>query len=156
MAATTTIQVPHLGGIDAGYRLSDGAIDATKPTVVLINSMCTTSSLYNVQFENKTLTDAVNLLAIEPLGHGATRSASEHFTYWDTATMALHVMDALKVNKAFAVGTSQGGWVVVRMALLAPDRVCFVSPRPRSALFLCQRFIPDSQNERKSQHAAKM
>ncbi|KFG82001.1 putative alpha/beta hydrolase [Metarhizium anisopliae] len=128
MAATTTIQVPHLGGIDAGYRLSDGAIDATKPTVVLINSMCTTSSLYNVQFENKTLTDAVNLLAIEPLGHGATRSASEHFTYWDTATMALHVMDALKVNKAFAVGTSQGGWVVVRMALLAPDRILGLLP----------------------------
>lgn len=130
MAATTTIKVPHLGGIDAGYRLSNGGIDSAKPTVVLINSMCTTSSLYNIQFENKTLTDTVNLLAIEPLGHGATSSVSEQFTYWDTATMALQVMDALNIPKAFAVGTSQGGWMVVRMALLAPDRVWLLLPSP--------------------------
>jgi pimeloyl-ACP methyl ester carboxylesterase len=133
MAETSTVKVPHLGGIDAGYRLSHGRLDAAKPTVVLINSMCTTSSLYNIQFENKTLTDAVNLLAIEPLGHGATTSVSEHFTYWDTAIMALQVMDALKVDKAFALGTSQGGWMVVRMALLAPDRVCRGSISPPSS-----------------------
>ena len=124
MAATTTVKVPHLGGITVGYRVSGERINPAKPTVVLINSMCTTSSLFNVQFENKALTDVTNLLAIEPLGHGATTSPSEQFTYWDTATMALQVMDALNVPKAFALGTSQGGWMVVRMALLAPDRVC--------------------------------
>lgn len=124
MAAKTTIKVPHLGGIDVGYRLSGERIDAAKPTVVLINSMCTTSSLFNDQFNSKSLTDAVNLLAIEPLGHGATSSVAEHFTYWDTATMALQVMEALGVDKAFALGTSQGGWMVARMALLAPGKVC--------------------------------
>lgn len=124
MAAITTIKVPHLGGIDVGYRLSNDSVDATKPTVVLINSMCTTSSLYNEQFNSKSLTDAVNLLAIEPLGHGATTSVTEHFTYWDSATMALQVMEALGVKKAFALGTSQGGWMIVRMALLAPEKVC--------------------------------
>lgn len=124
MAAKTTIQVPHLGGISAGYRLSGDGIDATKPTVVLINSMCTTSSLFNAQFNSKSLTDAVNLLAIEPLGHGATSSVTEHSTYWDSASMALQVMEALGVKKAFALGTSQGGWVVARMALLAPEKVC--------------------------------
>ncbi|KAH6662393.1 hydrolase [Plectosphaerella plurivora] len=123
MAATQTIRVPHLGGISAGYRLSGGAIDPAKPTLVMINSMCTTSSLYETQFSSQRLTDAVNLLAIEPLGHGATSSASEQFTYWDSATMALQVMDALGVTKAFALGTSQGGWMVVRMALLAPERI---------------------------------
>lgn len=85
--------------------------------------MCTTSSLYNVQFEDRALTEAVNLLAIEPLGHGATSATSDQWTYWDTAIMALQVMDALHVERAFALGTSQGGWIVVRMALLAPDRV---------------------------------
>lgn len=125
MAAKTTIQVPHLGGISAGYRSS--GINPAKPTLVLINSMCTTSALYDAQFSSKTLTDAVNLLAIEPLGHGATSSATEHFTYWDTATMALQVMDALNVPKAFVLGTSQGGWMVVRMALLAPERVSLLS-----------------------------
>jgi microsomal epoxide hydrolase len=37
--------------------------------------------------------------------------------------MALQVMDKLGIEKAFALGTSQGGWIVTRMALLAPDRV---------------------------------
>jgi microsomal epoxide hydrolase len=122
MAATKTIEVPHLGGIKAGYSLSSDSYNASKPTCVLINSMCTTVSLYRDQFSTTKLTDAMNLLAIEPLGHGATSTASEHFTYWDTAIMALQVMDALGIKKAFALGTSQGGWMVVRMALLAPER----------------------------------
>ena len=124
MAATKTVEVPHLGGIKAGYALSGDSYDASKPTCVLINSMCTTVALYHHQFNSTKLTDAMNLLAIEPLGHGATSCASEHFTYWDSAIMALQVMDALGIQKAFALGTSQGGWVVVRMALLAPERVC--------------------------------
>jgi microsomal epoxide hydrolase len=124
MAASKTIQVPHLGGIKAGYALSGDSYDASKPTCVLINSMCTTVSLFRPQFEDKKLIDAMNLLAIEPLGHGATSCASEHFTYWDTASMALQVLDALGIKNFFALGTSQGGWIVVRMALLAPERVC--------------------------------
>lgn len=128
MAAKTTIRVPHLGGIDAGYRVSGSGIDASKPTLVLVNSMCTTSSLFNPQFDTKELTDAVNLLAIEPLGHGATSVKSEHFTYWDSAIMNLQVMEALGVDKAFTLGTSAGGWIVVRMALLAPEKILGVLP----------------------------
>ncbi|KAI9902358.1 hypothetical protein N3K66_001710 [Trichothecium roseum] len=133
MSARTTIQVPHLGGISAGYRLSDGgaaAVDPAKPTVVLINSMCTTSALFDAQFGSAALTGAANLLAVEPLGHGATGlpAAAEHFTYWDSAVVALQVMDALGVKKAFALGTSQGGWIVVRMALLAPERILGLLP----------------------------
>jgi len=128
MAATKTIEVPHLGGIKAGYALSGDSYDASKPTCVFINSMCTTVSLYRDQFSSTKLTDAMNLLAIEPLGHGATSTASEHFTYWDTAIMALQVMDALGIEKAFALGTSQGGWMVVRMALLAPERILGLMP----------------------------
>ncbi|KUI73531.1 putative 1-acylglycerol-3-phosphate O-acyltransferase [Cytospora mali] len=85
--------------------------------------MCMTSALYRDQFENEALTGAVNLLAIEPLGHGATSCPTEHFTYWDTAVMALQVMDKLGVQRAYALGTSQGGWMVTRMALLAPEKI---------------------------------
>lgn len=123
MAATSTVEVPHLGGIRAGYALSGGAYDPSKPTCVLINSMCTTVSLYKDQFADGAVTDRLNLLAIEPLGHGATSCPTEHFTYWDSAVMALQVMDKLGVDRAFALGTSQGGWVVARMALLAPGRI---------------------------------
>ncbi|KAL6838131.1 Alpha/Beta hydrolase protein [Trichoderma camerunense] len=123
MTAGTTIRVPHLGGIDAGYRLSNGAVDPAKPTVVLVNSMCMTSALYDIQFGNKALTDVANLLAIEPLGHGATETKAENYTYWDTAIMAVQVLEALNIKKAFALGTSQGGWIVTRMALVAPEKI---------------------------------
>lgn len=136
MAAPTTVSVPHLGGIKAGYLLSNNNVhDPAKPTCVMINSMCTTVSLYREQFSSTKLTDAMNLLAIEPLGHGATSTETEHFTYWDSAQMALAVMDELKIEKAFVLGTSQGGWIVMRMAILAPERVRV----SRQFLFFCFR-----------------
>jgi pimeloyl-ACP methyl ester carboxylesterase len=123
MVATKTIDVAHLGGISAGYKLSE-PFNASNPTIVLINSFTTSAELYAPWFADSKLTSLFNLLAIELLGHGATRAhKSEHWTYWDTSIMNLQVMDALKVNKAFILGTSQGGFVCARMALLSPERV---------------------------------
>lgn len=118
----STVSVPHLG-IQAGYALANDSYDPSKPTCVLLNSMCMSSALFRVQFEDENLTKAMNLLAIEPLGHGATESPVEQFTYWDSARMALLVLDHLKIDKFFAVGTSAGGWIAARLALLAPTRV---------------------------------
>ncbi|KAJ3715749.1 putative alpha/beta hydrolase [Lentinula raphanica] len=128
MAATTTMKVPHLGGITVGYRLSGNTYDKTKPTALLVNSLYTTVSLFNDMFTNTKLIDAMNILAVEPLGHGATTCPIEHFTYWDSAIMALQVMDSLGIENAFALGVAQGGWIVVRMALLAPDRISGLMP----------------------------
>lgn len=122
MSGTKTIEVPHLGGIQAGYYMPH-PYDASKPTLVLVNSFVTTHDLYRPQYENNELTSAMNLLAIELLGHGQTRTKAENYTYWDSAIMNLQVMEALSITKAFVLGTSQGGWVTVRMALLAPDKV---------------------------------
>lgn len=123
MPNTKIVHVPHLGGIDAAYQMPC-AYDACKPTLVLINSFSTTSDLFQKQFKNEQLSTAVNLIAIELLGHGQTRTKSLHFTYWDTAIMNLQVIEALGIKgKVFALGTSQGGWITVRMALLAPDKV---------------------------------
>ena len=123
MSNTKTVHVSHLGGIEAGYQLVPQKYDPSKPTLVLVNSFTTSSDLYRGQYANEKLTSTMNLLAIELLGHGKTRTKSENFTYWDTAIMNLQVMEALGVKKAFVLGTSQGGWITVRMALLAPDRV---------------------------------
>lgn len=124
MSSVRTVHVPHLGGIDAAYQMPQ-AYDAAKPTLVLVNSLTTSSELYRPQFEDAQLTGALNLLAIDPLGHGQTRTKSETWTFWDTAIMNLQVMEALGIQKAFALGTSQGGFIVVRMALLSPDKVCY-------------------------------
>ena len=122
MANTKTVQVPHLGGITAGYQMPH-SYDPAKPTLILVNSFTTSSELYQGQYQNEKLTSSMNLLAIELLGHGQTRTKTENWTYWDTAIMSLQVMEALGVEKAFVLGTSQGGWITVRMALLAPDKV---------------------------------
>jgi pimeloyl-ACP methyl ester carboxylesterase len=123
MPNTKTVTVPHLGGITAAYQTA-GPIDASKPTLILVNSFTTSSELYRDMYANNALTNAMNLVAIELLGHGQTRAhTAPHWTYWDTAAMNLQVMEALGVDKAFVLGTSQGGWVTVRMALLAPEKV---------------------------------
>lgn len=129
-SSTIPITVAHLGNIQVGYRLTNDVVDQSKPTLVCINSMCMTTALFDAQFNDEGLTDAMNILAIEPLGHGATTfpTKASHFTYWDSATVALEVMTALKVEKAFVLGTSQGGWIVVRLALLAPERVLGLLP----------------------------
>ncbi|KAF1345405.1 Alpha/Beta hydrolase protein [Delphinella strobiligena] len=84
-----TIEVPHLGGTDANYALSS-------------------SDPRSLQAPNAALTDKVNLLDIDVLGHGDTRTRSPQWTYWDTTMVNLQVLDRL-------------GFVTVRMALLAPD-----------------------------------
>ncbi|KAG4218203.1 hypothetical protein PC116_g33317 [Phytophthora cactorum] len=121
MAATQTVQVAHLAA-KVGYAISNGKLDPSKPTWVLINSMCTSVEFYRPLLDSKALTSVANLVAIEPLGHGATTCATEHFNYWDTALITLQALEALGVQKAYALGTSQGGWIIVRMALLAPEK----------------------------------
>lgn len=124
-----TLIVPHLNGIEVGYRLSAAEIDPSKPTVVLFHPFTTTADYYLPEFKSSALTDAANLLAIELLGHGRTRAKhAESVTYWDSATMALQLLDILGVDKFIALGTSQGGWVAAQMALIAPERVCLLSP----------------------------
>jgi len=126
-----TVRIPHLGGIEASYKIS-GNYKQYKPTLIMINSFTTSADLYEAQFSNTELTEAMNLIAIEPLGHGKTKlragarveSENQTFTYWDTAIMNVQVMDAIGVKSAFVLGTSQGGWITVRMALIAPDKVC--------------------------------
>jgi len=116
--------------------------DDSKPTLVLVNSFTTDSELYKAQYENKELTDAMNLIAIEVLGHGQTRTKSAQFTYWDSAIMNLQVLEALGIKKGvYALGTSQGGWIVTRMALLAPDVMAGIIPLGTSMDKECQRTI---------------
>ncbi|MFI2241490.1 alpha/beta fold hydrolase [Streptomyces chrestomyceticus] len=117
-----TVEIPHLGGSRVGYTFAR-PYDPALPTLVLINSYTTSAELYRPQFADPALGSAVNLLALEPYGHGRTRASYRHFTYWDSAVANLQALAALGIREAFVLGTSQGGWVAVRMALLAPDIV---------------------------------
>ena len=124
---TETIKVPHLGGSTIGYKFGQ-AYDASKPTLVLVNSFGTSVDLYRPQFSDEKLAGAVNLLAMELYGHGETRAPVEQFTYWDTAIANLQVLEALSIPSAYVLGTSQGGWVAARMAMLEPARIKGIIP----------------------------
>jgi len=127
MGSAETITVPHLGTSTIGYKLGK-AYDASLPTLVLVNSFTTSVEQYRPQFADETLTAAANLLAIEPYGHGQTRASYEQFTYWDSAIANLQVLYALGIREAFVLGTSQGGWIATRMAILAPATVKGIVP----------------------------
>ncbi|KAL4746641.1 hypothetical protein BDW72DRAFT_207167 [Aspergillus terricola var. indicus] len=141
MPITKIVRVAHLGGTDAAYQMPH-PYDSTKPTVVLVNSFTTSSELYRAQYNDTKLTENANLISIELLGHGQTRTARHHWTYWDTAEMNFQVLDALGIDKAFVLGTSQGGWITVMMALMRPEKILGIIPLGTSL---------DSESERTRQ-----
>jgi 3-oxoadipate enol-lactonase len=55
-------------------------------------------------------------------GHGGAW-ATGPFTYWDSAADVLALLDHLGVERAVLAGMSQGGFLSLRAALTAPDRV---------------------------------
>lgn len=56
-------------------------------------------------------------------GHGMTEIGSQSFSYWDLARDVLGLMDVLSLRTATVGGLSQGGFIALRTALLAPQRV---------------------------------
>jgi 3-oxoadipate enol-lactonase len=56
-------------------------------------------------------------------GFGRTGPVKDPFSYWTSANDVLSLMSTLSVGKASLVGLSQGGFLSMRAALLAPERV---------------------------------
>lgn len=61
-------------------------------------------------------------IAWDERGFGETQ-AQGPFTYWDSAADAIALLDHLGIDKAVFVGMSQGGFLSLRAALGAPERV---------------------------------
>ncbi|MFE3186777.1 alpha/beta fold hydrolase [Streptomyces violascens] len=55
--------------------------------------------------------------------HGRTKDDGDLYTYWDSADDLLGLLDHLGVEQATLVGHSQGGFLSLRAALRAPERV---------------------------------
>jgi 3-oxoadipate enol-lactonase len=56
-------------------------------------------------------------------GFGETEFDGQPFTYWDSARDCLGLLDHLGIERAVLGGMSQGGFLSLRAALLAPERV---------------------------------
>jgi 3-oxoadipate enol-lactonase len=69
------------------------------------------------------LVPAYRCVSWDQRGFGRTGPVDVPFTYWDSARDLLGLLDHLGIERATLAGMSQGGFIAMRAALLAPDRV---------------------------------
>ena len=90
------------------------------PAVIFCHSFSMNGSMFSPQFA--AFAGAYRCITWDQRAHSFS-PASAPFTFWDSARDALALLDRLEIDRAIFVGTSQGGFVALRTALLAPDRV---------------------------------
>ena len=94
-----------------------------EPLALLWPSLFTDHSMWRCQIPALRAA-GLRTLAVDPPGHGRSRGLDRVFTMDACAKAALQVLDAANVDgPVVVVGTSWGGMVAPRIALLAPDRV---------------------------------
>ncbi|MFE2957643.1 alpha/beta fold hydrolase [Nocardia tengchongensis] len=93
------------------------------PTLLLAHGFFMDESMFEPMRESLAAA-GINLVTVDARCHGRTQSPDgEPFSYWDLAADGLAVLDELGIEQAVVGGMSQGGYSVLRMALLAPERI---------------------------------
>ncbi len=69
------------------------------------------------------LRDAYRVITWDERGFGLTEFDGDAFTYWDSADDCLALLSHLGIDRAVVGGMSQGGYLSLRVALTAPERV---------------------------------
>lgn len=116
-----TVRVTHMS-TTVGY-YTPKTLNITKPTLVLIPSFACGATAFRPQVTDPALLEFANLLVLEPLGQGITKTTSPAWTDWDSARCFIQATDALGVKKAVVLGHGVGGYIAARMAIYAPDKV---------------------------------
>lgn len=90
------------------------------PAVILSHGFLMDHSMFDPQVS--ALRKYHRVITWDERGFGQTR-ATGPFSYWDSANDVLGLMDGLGIDSAFVGGMSQGGFISLRVALTAPERV---------------------------------
>ena len=105
-----------------GARIAYDDTGGDGPAVVLAHGFLMNRSMFEPQVA--ALRDRFRVVTWDERGFGdTTYDEREAFTYWDSADDCLALMDHLGIERAVVGGMSQGGFVALRAALRAPDRV---------------------------------
>jgi len=91
------------------------------PPVVLSHGFLMDHEMFAPQVE--AFSPEFRVITWDERGFGETEFDGEPFTYWDSARDCLGLLDHLGVERAVLGGMSQGGFLSMRAALLAPQRV---------------------------------
>jgi pimeloyl-ACP methyl ester carboxylesterase len=106
--------------VNGGQRLHYVDHGGDGPAVVLLHSFLMDAGMFAPQVRE--LGADFRLIAVNERGHGGT-PADGPFDYWDVARDVLGLLELLGIGKAAVVGTSQGGFIGLRMALTDPERI---------------------------------
>lgn len=109
-----TLALPD--GLTLGYDDTGGS----RPVVVFSHGLLMDRTMFAAQVE--ALRGSYRVLSWDERGHGQSHGGGS-FSYWDSARDLLALLDHLGIDAAVLAGMSQGGFLSLRAALLAPDRV---------------------------------
>lgn len=91
------------------------------PAVVLAHGFLMDHEMFAPQVA--ALSDNYRVITWDERGFGLTEFDGQPFTYWDSASDCIGLLDHLGLDRAVVGGMSQGGFLSLRVALTAPDRV---------------------------------
>jgi 3-oxoadipate enol-lactonase len=110
------VQVTLHTGATVGMTDSGG----DRPVVVFSHGLLMNHTMFAAQVA--ALRDAYRLVTWDERGHGEAEHDG-NWSYWDSADDVLALLDHLAVEQAVLAGMSQGGFLSLRAALGAPERV---------------------------------
>ncbi len=111
------MEIARVNGQEIAYDDSGG----DGPPVVLGHGFLMDRTMFAPQVA--ALRDAYRIVTWDTWGFGDTVFDGKPFTYWDLASDCLSLLDHLGIDRAVVGGMSQGGFVALRLALAAPERV---------------------------------
>jgi len=91
------------------------------PPVILSHGFLMDREMFAAQRD--ALAPEFRVITWDERGFGETEFDGEPFTYWDSAEDCLGLLEHLGIDRAVLGGMSQGGFLSLRAALLAPERV---------------------------------
>jgi pimeloyl-ACP methyl ester carboxylesterase len=106
----------RIGGHDVCFEDTGGG----GPVLFLAHGYGLDRTMFDAQAE---LGSFCRVIAWDARGHGETPCDGGRFTYWDLARDQSALMNHLGVRQATIGGVSQGGFIALRTALIAPRRV---------------------------------
>jgi pimeloyl-ACP methyl ester carboxylesterase len=104
-----------------GQRLHYEDSGSGEPAVLFSHGFLMDHSMFDPQVQ--ALADRWRCIRWDERGHGTTETSRDPFTYWDSGADAIGLLDHLGIEQAVLAGMSQGGFLSLRAALTAPERV---------------------------------
>jgi 3-oxoadipate enol-lactonase len=104
-----------------GARIAFDDTGGDGPPIILAHGFLMDREMFVPQVA--ALRDTHRVITWDERGFGGTEYDGAPFTYWDSAADCLGLLDHLGIERAVVGGMSQGGFVSLRVALTAPERV---------------------------------